>query len=51
MKKISRKGLELLGGLHQPVEDRVGSDLKDPSCTSNAQTFSQTSDDVDDEVG
>jgi hypothetical protein len=36
--------LELLGGLHQPVEHGIGIDLEDPRRAPNAETFGETGD-------
>jgi len=30
VQKIGRKGVKLLGGLHQPAQDGIGVDLEDP---------------------
>jgi len=43
-------GFELLSGLHQPTEDRMGIDLEHPRGAPDAQAFSQTHDDTHDEL-
>ena len=50
MQKILRKGLKLLGGFHQPLEDRVWIDLEDSRRAPDAQAFGQTRDDAHDEL-
>src|SRR5262245_51677188 len=40
----------VLGGLHQPTEDRIGIDLEHPRCATNAQAFGQTRDNAHDEL-
>jgi len=44
------KGFELLGGLHQPPEDRIRIDFEHPRCALDAQAFSQTREDTHDEL-
>jgi len=44
------KGFELLGGLHQPPEDRIRIDFEHPRCAPDAQAFSQTREDTHDEL-
>ena len=36
VQKRGRKGVKLLGGLHQPVQDGIGVDLEAPSRPSDA---------------
>ena len=47
---VSRKGLKRLSRLQQPVENRMGIDLKDARCASNAESLSQTGDDMSNEA-
>jgi hypothetical protein len=44
------KGSELLGGLHQPTQDRIGIDPEDPGRAPDAQTFGQARDDAHDDL-
>lgn len=37
VEKRGRKGLQLVGGLHQPPEDRVGIEFEDPRGAPDAQ--------------
>jgi hypothetical protein len=48
--KVGGKGLELLGGFHQPLQDGVGVNLKHPSRSTDAQAFGQTCQDAHDEL-
>jgi hypothetical protein len=41
---------EVLGGLDQPVQNRIGIDLEDPGCPSDAQPFGQARDHAHDEL-
>ena len=50
VQKVGGKGFELLGGLHQPTEDRIGIDLEHPRRAPDAQAFGQTRDDAHDEL-
>ena len=51
MEKIRRKGLQLLRGLHQPLEDGVGIELEQARRAPDAQPFGQTRHDAHDELG
>jgi hypothetical protein len=51
VQKIGRKGVQLLGGFHQPAQDGIGVDLEDPRRPSDASTFGQTRDDVYNALG
>ena len=44
--EISGKRLQLLCGLHQPLQDGIGIDLEDPRRAPNAQAFGQARDEV-----
>ena len=48
--KIARKGLELLGGVYQSVQDRVGVDLEHPGRGTHAQALGQTGQYTDDQL-
>src|SRR4029453_616911 len=48
--KVGRKGVQLLGGFHQPLEDGVRIDLEHPRCAPDAQTCGQTRHDAHDEL-
>ena len=50
MEKIGRKGFELLRGLHQPPQHRMGVDFEHPCRAPDAQAFGQTGDDAHDEL-
>jgi hypothetical protein len=50
VQKVGGKGFELLGGLHQPTQDRIGIELEDPGRAPDTQTFGQTRDDAHDEL-
>jgi hypothetical protein len=51
MEKIRGKGLQLLGGLHQPPQHCIGIDLEDARRAPDTQPLSETRDDAHDEVG
>lgn len=40
--EITRKGVQVLGCLHQPLEERVGGDFTNAGHGQNAQTFGQS---------
>ena len=50
MQKIRRKGVELLRGLHQPLEDRVRIDLAPPCRAADTQAFGEAGQDPHDKL-
>jgi hypothetical protein len=46
----SRKSPQVLRRFHQPVQDRIGVDLEDPSGGANAQAFGQARQDAHDQL-
>ena len=48
--EVAGKGVQLLGGLHQPVQHGVGGDLKDPRGGANPQTLAQARQHPDDQL-
>src|SRR5439155_8232637 len=50
VEQVCGKGLELLGGLHQPAQHGMGVDLENARRASDAQAFSQTRDDPHDQL-
>src|SRR5262249_43986020 len=47
--EIRGEGLELLSRFHQPVQDGIGGDLKDPRGGAKAKALSQACQDADDQ--
>ena len=48
--EVAGKGVQLLGGLHQPVQHGVGGHLKDPGSGANPQTLRQARQHPDDQL-
>ena len=48
--EIGGKGPQLLRRFYQPVQDRIGVDLEDPSGGANTQAFGQARQDAHDQL-